>query len=305
MGSSRVGACGAVYHRARDGAAAGTLPTQPSDCGGAAVREVTVAAAQFACVRRPRRERRHRRAPRARGGRAGAQIVCLQELFETPYFCTRRPAPLRPRAPRRGPPHRRALPGPVPRARRRRPGELLRARRARLLQLRRRRRRRRLGARHLPQEPHPRRPRLPREVLLQPGNTGFRVWDDAHGAHRRRHLLGPVVPGVRPRHGAAGRRAPPLPRPASATSPSEYFEPAISDHWQIAMRGHAAANVMPVVAANRIGSEDGPTGHADLLGSVVHRRAARRAAGRRAARRGGDRHRRPSTSTSASSGAGR
>ena len=25
------------------------------------------------------------------------------------------------------------------------------------------------------------------------------------------------------------------------------------DHWQIAMRGHAAANLLPVVAANRVG----------------------------------------------------
>ena len=27
------------------------------------------------------------------------------------------------------------------------------------------------------------------------------------------------------------------------------------DHWQMCMRGHAAANLMPVVASNRIGAE--------------------------------------------------
>lgn len=27
------------------------------------------------------------------------------------------------------------------------------------------------------------------------------------------------------------------------------------DHWQVAMRGHAAANLVPVVAANRVGRE--------------------------------------------------
>jgi N-carbamoylputrescine amidase len=32
------------------------------------------------------------------------------------------------------------------------------------------------------------------------------------------------------------------------------------DHWQRAMQGHAAANVMPLVAANRIGTEAGRRG---------------------------------------------
>jgi len=38
---------------------------------------------------------------------------------------------------------------------------------------------------------------------------------------------------------------------------SEVYQPDLDskDHWQNVMRGHAAANVMPVVASNRIGSE--------------------------------------------------
>lgn len=38
---------------------------------------------------------------------------------------------------------------------------------------------------------------------------------------------------------------------------SEVFQPDIDsrDHWQNVMKGHAAANVMPVVASNRIGTE--------------------------------------------------
>lgn len=38
---------------------------------------------------------------------------------------------------------------------------------------------------------------------------------------------------------------------------SEVFQPELDsrDHWQNVMRGHAAANVMPVVASNRIGTE--------------------------------------------------
>ena len=38
---------------------------------------------------------------------------------------------------------------------------------------------------------------------------------------------------------------------------SEIYEPTLDskDHWQTVMRGHAAANIVPVVASNRIGSE--------------------------------------------------
>lgn len=40
---------------------------------------------------------------------------------------------------------------------------------------------------------------------------------------------------------------------------SEPQDPSLHsrDHWQTAMRGHAASNLMPVVASNRIGTEDG------------------------------------------------
>ena len=38
---------------------------------------------------------------------------------------------------------------------------------------------------------------------------------------------------------------------------SEIYDPTLDskDHWQTVMRGHAAANIVPVVASNRIGSE--------------------------------------------------
>jgi N-carbamoylputrescine amidase len=40
---------------------------------------------------------------------------------------------------------------------------------------------------------------------------------------------------------------------------SEPLDPGIdsSGHWQRTMQGHAAANVMPLVASNRIGTEQG------------------------------------------------
>ena len=38
---------------------------------------------------------------------------------------------------------------------------------------------------------------------------------------------------------------------------SEVFQPDLDskDHWQMTMRGHAAANIVPVVASNRVGNE--------------------------------------------------
>ena len=44
------------------------------------------------------------------------------------------------------------------------------------------------------------------KYYFRPGDTGFQVWDTQHRRDRRRHLLGPVVPRMRARHGPDGRR---------------------------------------------------------------------------------------------------
>ena len=38
-----------------------------------------------------------------------------------------------------------------------------------------------------------------------------------------------------------------------------------STHWQNVMRGHAAANIMPLMASNRIGRETAPDGRSDVF----------------------------------------
>ena len=50
---------------------------------------------------------------------------------------------------------------------------------------------------------------------------------------------------------------------------SEVFQPGLDsrDHWRNVMRGHAAANVMPVVASNRIGKESSGELEMDFYGS--------------------------------------
>ncbi|MDV3442134.1 N-carbamoylputrescine amidase [Pseudomonas otitidis] len=88
---------------------------------------------------------------------------------------------------------------------------------------------------------------------FSPGDTGFRVWDTAHGrigtgicwdqwfpeTARCLALMGaevllfPTAIGSEP--GAAGLDS--------------------RDHWQLTQRGHAAANILPVIAANRVGEE--------------------------------------------------
>ena len=38
-----------------------------------------------------------------------------------------------------------------------------------------------------------------------------------------------------------------------------------STHWQNTMRGHAAANIMPLMASNRVGKETAPDGRSDIF----------------------------------------
>src|SRR2546422_6027477 len=60
----------------------------------------------------------------------------------------------------------------------------------------------------VPQDAHPRRPRLLREVLLRARRPRVSHVRHAGGADRDAGLLGPVVPGGRATHGAAGRPHP-------------------------------------------------------------------------------------------------
>jgi N-carbamoylputrescine amidase len=50
---------------------------------------------------------------------------------------------------------------------------------------------------------------------------------------------------------------------------SEVYQPDLDskDHWQMTMRGHAAANIVPVIASNRIGSESSGDLEMEFYGS--------------------------------------
>jgi N-carbamoylputrescine amidase len=103
------------------------------------------------------------------------------------------------------------------------------------------------------------------KYYFRPGDTGFKVWDTRFGrlgvgvcwdqwypeAARAMALMGaevllyPTAIGSEPHDAALDTR----------------------DPWRRVMQGHAVANVMPVVAANRIGTEPGPTGGQTFYGS--------------------------------------
>ena len=93
------------------------------------------------------------------------------------------------------------------------------------------------------------------KFYFSPGDTGFKVFDSRYGklgvaicwdqwfpeAARSMALMGAEI----------------LLYPTAIGS--EPLDPGIdsSGHWQRTMQGHAAANVMPLVASNRIGTETG------------------------------------------------
>mgnify|MGYP000458961038 CR=1 FL=1 len=63
---------------------------------------------------------------------------------------------------------------------------------------------------------------------------------------------GTSVPGIRALHGAAGAELLFYP---TAIGSEPILDCDSMPHWRRCMQGHAAANIMPLIAANRIGTE--------------------------------------------------
>lgn len=95
------------------------------------------------------------------------------------------------------------------------------------------------------------------KFYFRPGNTGFRVWQTPFGTigvgicwdqwfpecARAMVLMGADI----------------LLYPTAIGSEPQQADLNTKDPWQRVMIGHAVANMVPVVAANRIGTEDGQT----------------------------------------------
>ena len=228
--------------------------------------KITVAATQFACSTDAAANldaaERVTRAAAARG----AQVVLLQELFETPYFCKdhlashfalARPVEGNPVLERfRSLARELAIVLPFSFFERARnayfnslamidaDGSVLGVYRKS----------------HIPEGPG-----YHEKYYFSPGDTGFRVWPTAYGtlgvgicwdqwfpeAARCMALLGAEV----------------LLYPTAIGSEPHDASIDSRDHWQRCMQGHAAANVMPLVASNRIGVERGQKYEMTFYGS--------------------------------------
>ncbi|MFO1393059.1 MAG: N-carbamoylputrescine amidase [Steroidobacteraceae bacterium] len=228
--------------------------------------KVTLAATQFACS--PDAARNLDSAERAvrAAARQGAQVVLLQELFETPYFCKDHLA------------SHFALARPIGgspvierfRALARELAVVLplsvfeRANNAYFNSLA------MIDAdgsvlgvyrkSHIPEGPG-----YHEKFYFSPGDTGFRVWTTRYGilgvgicwdqwfpeAARCMALMGAEV----------------LLYPTAIGSEPQDASIDSRDHWQRCMQGHAAANVMPLVASNRIGVERGEKYQMTFYGS--------------------------------------
>ena len=131
-----------------------------------------------------------------------------------------------------------------------------------LPQHRRHHRRRRHAPRHLPEDAHPGRPALLREILLHARRPRLSRLADEVRQDRRADLLGPVVSRGRAAHGAAGARRSSSIRRRSAGTRRRRPEYGERQHaaWETIQRAHAIANGCYVAAVNRVGHESGRPG---------------------------------------------
>ena len=103
------------------------------------------------------------------------------------------------------------------------------------------------------------------KTYFSPGDTGFEVWKTRHGT------IGAAICWDQWYPEAARclvlRGAELLLYPTAIGSEPSALELDSKDHWQRVMQGHAAANLTPVIASNRIGREQGSTCTVEFYGS--------------------------------------
>jgi N-carbamoylputrescine amidase len=231
------------------------------------MRTVTLAATQFACSWDARANVDKAKALVREAAGKGANVVLIQELFETPYFCQDQLVDhFKLAAPAEGNPLIAEMSELAKEL-----GVVLpvsffeRAGRAhfnslamvdadgRVLGVYRKS--------HIPDGPG-----YQEKYYFTPGDTGFKVWHTKFGAMgagicwdqwfpesaRAMALMGAEVLFYPT---AIGSEPPPAPPIDSR------------DHWRRTMQGHAAANMVPLVASNRIGVEKGQAGEMTFYGS--------------------------------------
>ena len=102
------------------------------------------------------------------------------------------------------------------------------------------------------------------KFYFTPGDTGFRVWDTAHGRVGVGICWDQWFPEAARVMALRGAECILYPTAIGSEPPDPTWDS--SGHWQRVMQGHAAANLLPVVAANRFGHETGSQTEIDFYG---------------------------------------
>jgi N-carbamoylputrescine amidase len=103
------------------------------------------------------------------------------------------------------------------------------------------------------------------KYYFRPGDTGFKVWDTRFGRLGVGICWDQWYPETARAMALQGAEV--LFYPTAIGSEPHDSSLDTRDPWRRVMQGHAVANVMPVVAANRIGFEPGPGGGQNFYGS--------------------------------------
>ena len=231
------------------------------------MRSVHFAATQFACTADTRANIEKAKYLVVEAAELGAQVVLLQELFETQYFCQdQSPDHFKLAAPMDGHPLLAEMSAVAKEYKVVLPVSFFeRAGHAYfnslamidadggLLGLYRKT--------HIPAGPG-----YQEKYYFTPGDTGFRVWKTAYGTFGAGICWDQWFPEGARAMALMGAEALFYPTAiGSEPPPAPPFDSR--DTWRRVMQGHAAANVMPVIASNRVGTETGEAGALTFYGS--------------------------------------
>ncbi len=101
------------------------------------------------------------------------------------------------------------------------------------------------------------------KFYFSPGDTGFKVWDTAVGRIGLGICWDQWFPEAARAMALMGAEILLYPTAIGSEPPNPDYDS--STHWQNTMRGHAAANIMPLLASNRVGRETAPDGRSDIF----------------------------------------
>ena len=101
------------------------------------------------------------------------------------------------------------------------------------------------------------------KFYFSPGDTGFKVWDTAVGRIGLGICWDQWFPECARAMALMGAEILLYPTAIGSEPANPGYDS--SSHWQNTMRGHAAANIMPLAASNRVGKETAPDGRADIF----------------------------------------